>query len=156
MKTYILTLSKTFPQGHARQGELTNFRDAISPDGKTQYKKLHTIRANYELWEKRVAEIQRGEAVLDIRQWSGKPYRSKQEKIATLTAKDGVGVQLLTVEGENIENATLKVAGAVLRLPHTKLAANDGLSEQDWHEWFKGYDLTKPMAIIHFTHYRYL
>lgn len=34
-------------------------------------------------------------------------------------------------------------------------AANDGLSLSDWREWFKGYDLTKPMAIIHFTPFRY-
>ena len=35
------------------------------------------------------------------------------------------------------------------------LANNDGLSLQDWREWFKGYDQGKPMAIIHFTDKRY-
>ena len=35
------------------------------------------------------------------------------------------------------------------------LAANDGLSTNDWLDWFKNYDLTKPMAIIHFTKFRY-
>lgn len=35
------------------------------------------------------------------------------------------------------------------------LANNDGLSKEDWQEWFRGYDLSKPMAIIHFTKFRY-
>jgi len=35
------------------------------------------------------------------------------------------------------------------------LAKNDGLSLQDFKDWFKGYDFSKPMAIIHFTRFRY-
>ena len=35
------------------------------------------------------------------------------------------------------------------------LAANDGLSVSDWLAWFKCYDKTKPLAIIHFTDFRY-
>ena len=31
------------------------------------------------------------------------------------------------------------------------LAKHDGLSFEDWREWFKGYDLSEPLAIIHFT-----
>ena len=29
------------------------------------------------------------------------------------------------------------------------------MSLDDFKAWFKGYDLHKPMAIIHFTNYRY-
>jgi len=36
-----------------------------------------------------------------------------------------------------------------------KLAANDGLLTEDWYRWFKKYDLSKPMAVIHFTSFRY-
>jgi hypothetical protein len=36
-----------------------------------------------------------------------------------------------------------------------KLAENDGLSLVDFKAWFKGYDLSKPMAIIHFINFRY-
>ncbi len=39
-------------------------------------------------------------------------------------------------------------------IAHT-LARNDGLSLEDWEAWFKDYDLSKPMAIIHFTPFRY-
>jgi hypothetical protein len=37
----------------------------------------------------------------------------------------------------------------------SELAKNDGLSENDFCEWFRKYDLSKPMAIIHFTNFRY-
>ena len=35
------------------------------------------------------------------------------------------------------------------------LAQNDGLSEEDFREWFKNYDLSEPLAVIHFTNFRY-
>lgn len=151
MKTYVLTLSKAFPATHPRKGEPTGFREAFS---KT---KLHTIRANYTLWLKRIAEVQRGEVVLSVRQWSGKPYASKQELIANLTKDDGVGIQQLQLE----------VADKLFGIYHARiddgcgsasiieLATNDGLSLEDWKEWFKNYDLSKPLAIIHFTKFRY-
>ena len=28
-------------------------------------------------------------------------------------------------------------------------------SFEDWENWFKNYDLAQPMAIIHFTKFRY-
>ena len=37
---------------------------------------------------------------------------------------------------------------------HT-LSKNDGLSFNDWLEWFKGYNFNKPLAIIHFSKIRY-
>jgi len=36
-----------------------------------------------------------------------------------------------------------------------ELAKNDGLSYADFKDWFKGYDLSNPMVIIHFTKFRY-
>ena len=35
------------------------------------------------------------------------------------------------------------------------IATNDGLNFFDWVDWFIGYDLDEPMAIIHFTKFRY-
>lgn len=166
MKTYVITLSQVFPTGHKRAGEPTKFRAAFQ-SGQTCSKckkrnpamctgecfsglKIHTIRANYPLWLKRITEVQQGKAVLSVRQWTGKPYRSPQEEIAMLTSEDGLGVQELkmidlfrptTINGNRVE------------LPD--LAANDGLSFNDWYDWFKSYDLKQPMAIIHFTKFRY-
>lgn len=90
MKTYVITLSQVFPTWHKRAGEPTKFRAAFL-SGQTCSKckkrnhamctsecfsglKIHTIRANYPLWLKRITEVQQGKAVLSVRQWSGKPY----------------------------------------------------------------------------------
>lgn len=166
MKTYVITLSQVFPTWHKRAGEPTKFRAAFL-SGQTCSKckkrnlamctgecfsglKIHTILANYPLWLKRITEVQQGKAVLSVRQWTGKPYRSPQEEIAILTNEDGLGIQELkmidlfrptTINGNRVE------------LPD--LAANDGLSFNDWYDWFKSYDLKQPMAIIHFTKFRY-
>ena len=35
------------------------------------------------------------------------------------------------------------------------ISKNDGLLLDDFKAWFKGYDLSEPMAIIQFTKFRY-
>lgn len=168
MKTYVITLSKVFPTGHKRAGEPTAFKSSFET-GQIYSKckqrivamcageclsvlggKIHTIRANYPLWQKRISEVQRGEAVLSVRQWTGKPYRSPQEQIDILTNEDGVGIQELKMI--DLFRPT-EINGNRVELPD--LAENDGLTFDDWYQWFKGYDLTQPMAIIHFTKFRY-
>lgn len=161
MITYVLTLSRVFPAGHNRAGEPTNFETAFR-DGQKPYldknlkgfRKVHTIRANYEFWAKRFEKINSGEAQLSIREWIGKPYGkgSTQRVIANLTRKDGIGLQQLTF----VQLRSLGIQYVDDRLVLTrKLAHNDGLSLKDWWNWFEGYDLSKPLAIIHFTKFRY-
>ena len=168
MKTYVITLSKRFPTGHNRAGDLTFFLEALSnalhnaeatltvddaDDTSIQIyeRKIHTIRANYPFWAKRIAEVERGEACLSIRQWTGKPYRSKQVEIARLTKEDGVGIQRLEFVNGKLG---LPRIGIVYQRKN-EIALNDGLSFEDWENWFKNYDLAQPMAIIHFTKFRY-
>lgn len=180
MKTYVITLSRHFLADHKRAGEETHFKEKFllgqgCPDcDKPQdlsgenisncnscvracfLVKLHTIRANFPLWEKRIKEIQEERAVLSIRQWTGKPYRSKQVEIARLTADDGVGIQKLSFHKDKDEVPSLKyfdIDGKCI--DREILANNDGLSKEYWQEWFRGYDLSKPMAVIHFTKFRY-
>lgn len=174
MKTYVLALSRHFPANHKRAGEETHFKekfllgqgcpDCASPQDLSginisdcnscvracSFPKLHTIRANYSLWEKRINEVQEERAVLSIRQWGGNPYRSKQEEIAKLTAADGVGIQRLDIFDLM---RPVKVDGRLVDL--MDLAHNDGLSFSDWYDWFRLADVKKPMAIIHFTKFRY-
>lgn len=145
MKTYVITLSEKFPTTHTRKGQETDFRRLFLNGNK-----IHTIRANFPLWDKRIAQIQKGEAVLSVRQWTGKPYQSKQVEIARLTAEDGVGIQELKLT--DLSRPTT-INGQRIELP--LLAQNDGLSFNDWFNWFIGYDLSKPLAIIHFTKFRY-
>ena len=147
MKTYVITLSKTFPKTHKRAGEPTNFRTLFE----TGVKK-HTIRANYSLWVKRIKDIQDGKACLSIRQWSGKPYASKQEEICRLSADNGVGIQYMYYP--ELMCGTLDKDGTK-KLSASQLANNDGLSFIDWQDWFKDYDISQPLAIIHFTKFRY-
>ena len=162
-KKYVITLSQVFPVTHIRKGEPTGFKDKfLAAIGKEDgdWLKLHTIRANYELWKKRFEEIEAGKACLCIRQWSGKPYCSKQVEIVRLTREDGIGIQELKIDKFPVEDCTA-LYGFVNG--HTQnhneffetLAHNDGLAFADWYEWFKGYDLSKPLAIIHFTKFRY-
>ena len=147
MITYYLTLSQVFPSTHARAGQPTNFESAF-----LKFDKKHTIRANYEFWAKRFEKIAKGEAVLSIRQWVGKPYGkgSTQREIALLTREDGIGLQ--KIQFVNIDIMPLVDGKAQ---PKHLVANNDGLTYDDWREWFKGYNLSKPMAIIHFTKFRY-
>ena len=145
MKTFVIILSKKFPRTHIHSGRETYFANSLGNG-----MKIHTVRANLPLWKKRIIEIQSGNAVLSIREWSGKPYGSPQKELARLSASDGVGVQPLKLE--NLLNSTV-IDGEKVEL--TDLAAHDGLSLSDWYDWFRKVDLTQPMAIIHFTNYRY-
>ena len=161
-KTYYLTLSKVFPSTHPKAGKPTLFRDKLNATitGNSNYQnKLHTIRSNYDLWAKRFQKIKAGEAVLSIREWVGKPYGkgSTQREIARLTNDDGIGIQKLEFPFGTLNEAKIKDAervGIFFRIAHT-LAINDGLTPEDWEAWFKDNDLSKPMAIIHFTKFRY-
>lgn len=142
-------LSQQFPQTHKRCGEPTNFVDKIA-----YQEKIHTIRANYELWEKRIDEINAGRAVLSVRVWTGKPYRSKQREVF---AFEGVGIERMLL-GQVEDGTMYHVAEKDNSLTYIRtplVASNDGLSVEDFKEWFKDVDRTKPMAIIHFSNYRY-
>jgi len=141
LKTYVITLSKMFPQGHPRAGQPTNFRESFE-----RGLKIHTIRCNYDLWAKRLDEVIAGRAVLSLRQWSGKPYDSKQEPpIRILTKDDGVGYQKLECIELLSDSFSIDRDGA----------AHDGLSYADFYNWFDHEKIEDPYIIIHFTPYRY-
>lgn len=145
MKTYVLTVSKTFPSYHAKAGQETDFIQLIA-----RGHKLHTIRGNYELWKKRFEAIEKGEALLSVRQWTGVPYRSPQTELFKYYKSNGIGVQKLQLDilGWFVDDIDSDVK--------TKdIAENDGLSLDDFKEWFKETDMKEPMAIIHFTSFRY-
>jgi hypothetical protein len=154
MKTYVLTVSEFFPKTHNKSGLPTGFINAIG-----NQTKIHTIRGNYPLWKKRIEEIQNGNAVLSIRYWTGKPYNSKQKEVYALNKDSGIGIQELYFDLNRILEPFISLEDSKDRiktyLSTHKIAKNDGLSFDDFKEWFKGYDLNEPMAIIHFTDFRY-
>jgi hypothetical protein len=145
MKTYVLTISEKFPKTHPKSGEPTNFPLKIK-----HYDKIHTIRRNYDLWSKRFEKINAGEAVLSVRVWEGKPYKSKQREIFRYDYRRNIGIEKVTFRDYLYD---INVNGSSVDVDD--LAKNDGLSYADFEHWFKGYDFSKPMAVIHFTDFRY-
>lgn len=117
--------------------------------------KLHTIRADYEEWKRKIDEVNRGEAVLRVICWSGEPYNSKQLLIATLDKYSGCVVQKLLFEQSNINTPIVNEENWYKGYQLNTISKNDGLSLDDFKSWFRSYDLSKPMAIIHFTKFRY-
>lgn len=146
MRTYVLIISDTFPEYHNKAGKPTFFEDLINIG-----EKKHTIRQNYDFWSKRIKNIQADKAVLSVRKWTGKPYRSKQKELFQFTSDDGVGIESVDF------SKTYKVIsrngdlGPLIRL----LARNDGLTLDEFHNWFGDYGFNGKMAIIHFTPFRY-
>lgn len=140
IKTFVLTVSEYFPASHPRKCEKTLFVEKIQ-----ERQKIHTIRHNFPLWQKRIKMIQNNEAVLSVRVWTGKPYQSKQKEVTVLDYASGIGIEFI---------------GSFDWLPSTlelkTIAENDGLSIEDFNNWFKGSE-NKPtdLGIIHFTNFRY-
>lgn len=167
MKTYVITLSTNFPSTHPRKGDPTYFKEQLfnaifrdrGYDIRGAYPqhghKIHTIRANYSLWAKRFEQIEKGEACLSIRRWTGKPYRSEQYEMARLTKDDGIGIQKLEFRKVFSQCRTVRPAVGDTYIDAQSLASNDGLSLFDWTSWFENYDKSKPLVIIHFTKFRY-
>lgn len=142
-KVFVLTVSKEFQSTHPKKGQPTEFVDKIICGSK-----IHTIRANYDLWKKRIDLVNEGKAILSLRYWSGKPYNSKQYEFMILTK---VGIQKLQwklFKGWYIDD---KSTFPGLEF---EIAKNDGLSYQDFYDWFFPWP-TDPCAIIHFTELRY-
>ena len=162
MKTYVLILSRNFPAKHQRKGEQTNFDTQLLNAVWSAHNmsigfpkvgmKLHTIRGNYELWSKRFEQIYAGKACLSLRYWAGKPYHSKQTEICKLTREDGIGMQRLEFYNGCLQQPILS-NGTTIRAE--TLAQNEGLPFESWKEWFSYCDTSKPIAIIHFTKFRY-
>ena len=173
IKRYRLGVSKTFPSTHHRKGEETyfvvkimsalgKFNDEIGNATRASQiiPKLHTIRNNYELWVKRMVEVQAGRAVIEIYYWDGKPRHkgSKQVVFAVLDKDSGCGVQELNfpIKIRDWSDALVYESFSYkFTVPISTLAKNDGLSLDDFRSWFKNYDLSTPKAIIQFTNFRY-
>jgi hypothetical protein len=158
MKTYILTVSTRFPATHKRKGEPTFFQAYIQNaliNDPLYPQKLQTIRKNYPLWEKRIKQVQEGKAILKVCYWKipGGRFVKGNElvEICQLDKDSGVGVQKLEFLNSNIYDP----ASEITYLKISELAKNDGLSFNDFKEWFKNYDLSEPLVIIHLTKFRY-
>ncbi len=160
---YRLSVSVKFPATHPRKGEETFFKEKVQSSLKTEpfckvfLEKLHTIRANYLFWQKRFEKINKGQAVLELYYWSGKPYNSKCITVCQLGKDDGIGIQKLEFSASGLMGMIKIDNGFPEHGSYhiSELSKNDGLTQIDFEAWFKNYDLSELMAIIHFTKFRY-
>jgi hypothetical protein len=147
MKTFVLTVNSRFEKSMLDTIGAVKHRRPLPTE-----MKRHTIRANYAFWESRIAAITRGEAVLSVRVWSGKPYRSPQREFLRL---EKVGLQKVAKRSDGANVSYYIVNGNGLGFISTvTLARGDGLSFDDFEEWFRDYP-DGDMALIHFTDFRY-
>jgi len=149
MQTHVLLLSKAFFKNHPKAGKPTDFKQKLSLN-----QKIHTVRLNYAYWVYKIKEVMAGRAILSIRQWSGNPYNSIQIELKQLTAADNIGIQPIFINFNHewpirVNNRKLNKSERIY------LAANDGLSLLDFKNWFGCDDYQEPMALIHFTGFRY-
>lgn len=142
-KQVVLMIAKNFLAYHKKAGQSTEFEAKIKDK-----EKVHTIRPNYEKWKEKIEEVKSGKAELVLKQREGRPYHSTPNKLFIFDEKDDVEVSKLTKTADGFfVNDTKKVEPE-------DLAKNDGLSLQDFEDWFKVFP-TEPMAIIHFNSFRY-
>jgi hypothetical protein len=145
LKTFIITVSKTFPRYHPKAGQLTHFREKI-----LEGEKIHTGRMNYNFWKNRIDQINAGKGILSLRNWSGKPYASKQEEFLQLSK---VGLQSF----ELTDLGMIFIDNRIIRIDdHGQFAKNDGLDQQDLYDWFQlGKKSIRDGALIQFTDFKY-
>jgi hypothetical protein len=173
----IVTISKTFFPQHERAGEATEFGGKVRSG-----EKRHTCRQNYEYWKRQIESVQARGGVLSVKQWIGRPYHKPgQEPVLDIPA-DVVGLQRLELRRERLGpnyklvtrwtgpyEWTATVDGRPV--PIGMLAANDGLTVEDFKAWFapafnkaeRKYPALASLApatiiefaIIHFTKFRY-
>lgn len=153
----VVTLTKDFFKGHSRQGQPTRFAEAVQ-----SLRKIHTCRGNYYFWAKKIEALKSVGGTLCIREWTGKPYRSKQGTIKEI-ASDVAGISLLVIRRNYTDDEhgeisyTAEVDGQPIALD--VLAKNDGFRNvKDFIDFFapmfKKND-TLHLGIIHFSPFRY-
>ena len=151
-KKVIVILSSRFPGYHPKRGQETRFKDNLMT------RKIHTIRAGYDRWKHNLDKVTQGEFALSVREWSGRPYDSPQREIVAL--KESVGYQRISM---SYDPRTGELKAVIDGKPYTdikRLAANDGLSLDDFREFIFGATRTDTKQlfqgiIVHFTDFRY-
>lgn len=145
----VIMVSKQFPKYHPKSGQPTHFVQKILhsllPSG---YKpiteignpaKYHTIRAG-ERWK--VGEM------ASIRIWTGLPYRSKQEEICKVEIKKVWRFEIKKVRESIFTQYQAFVDGNRCDIDGKELIQNDGLSYDDFCDWFR---LNNHKKDVHFS-----
>lgn len=152
-RSILITLSRVFPKNHPRKGEPTNFARKLA-DGTLK----HTIRGNYYMWVLNAEKLRHPERwQLSVRQWSGQPYRSKQEEIAIINHPIAVEPLLMHYHADT-DTITAKVETKPVDI--ADIATNNGLTLDEFKDWYfapyrRKQDFLYCGSIIQFTDFRY-
>lgn len=148
-KKVVLTLCRVFPVSHTKAGEPTGFEKKLKSASK-----IHTIRYNKNgVWDKRYKDIASGKKYLSVREWTGRPYNSEQREFARY---DKIGLQHITMTYDS-EDAYPKIWIDNKKVPVEVVAKNDGLSVENFVEWFFGNSKSNVFegVVVHFTSFKY-
>ncbi len=118
----VIILSKHFLKGHPKEGQPTNFKEKFLSG-----EKKHTIRNPKKKWKV-------GDKA-SIREWSGKPYRSKQIIIKEVEIKKVWDIKI----NFNLLEYKLSFEINNKRVPFNErhhIWENDGLDSVDFWCWF--------------------
>lgn len=159
-KKILMTLSKSFPLTHSRKREATDFSTKLrrTLDGKQGDRKIHTIRSNYTQWKHNLDKVIDKQYFISVREWSGRPYHTKQIELYRIYAK--VSYQSIRLVYRAADKSVSCTIDGRVFTDLDLLAKNDGLSRQDFLEWYfpilsEDRDRSFEGIIIHFTDFRY-
>jgi len=148
LKCYVITVARRFPGTHPRKGEPTHFVESI-----LNRSKIHTIKLNVELWKKRIAEVNAGNAYLSLRYWKGRPYHSDQVEFFRVWKSAVEEIEILA-----FPDISFRLGNKPCFEELKKIYANDGLSKKDFKDWFfktnREFE-SIDAAIIHFSDFKY-
>lgn len=129
-KKVVVTLCRVFQVTHSLAGKPTEFEGKLK-----EHKKIHTIRYNKNgVWDKRYKDIASGKKYLSVREWTGRPYNSEQREFARY---EKIGLQHITMTYGS-DDTIPKVWVDNKKVSINEVAKNDGLSVEDFVEWFSG------------------
>lgn len=146
-KQIIIMLSRVYPKKHTKAGEPTNFGKLLEVG-----RKIHTIRGNYDLWKVNEEKMKSGKYFISVRQWSGRPYHSKQVEIAQI--RTPILVQRMELRYNHRTDSITAETDDKRWVDWMQIAYNDGMNTEDFKEWFFGKNQKEDKSfdgcVIHF------
>ena len=123
-----LMFSTVFPAYHPRRGEPTEFVEKILGG-----RKVHTVHENLAYWK-----LHDGKRV-NLCVWSGKPYGNGSSPRVFASAKirvNEIGFYRKIREPQDFGICFFDCGANPAQIPFAEFAQGDGLTEEDFNNWF--------------------
>jgi hypothetical protein len=141
---------RLFPTAHSRGGEQTHFIENVMAGDK-----IHMIRRFYDRWKVLSEKTSRRPYSIDLCQYTDR-QRPRFHRIASIDAPLAVQ-RIRMLYSEQTGDVRVFVDGK--EIPIEQIAQNDGLTVDDFKEWFfsghRAGNSDYDGCIIHFTDFRY-